>query len=520
MKRGITTTIVGAAMIAALCSVRATAPVAAAERASWHDFNGDGFADLAIGIPGETIGGKAGAGAVEILYGSAHGLGTTGDQFINEKQALLGVGTTFGGAEAGDAFGAKLTSGDFDGDGFADLAIGVPGEDIEDSHGNVIGADRGAVVVLWGSPHGLVGPAAFRLGGTNGGRLGSALAALDFLAPGSSDPHTGDGIADLAIGSIDDTVVINAGGSRAFLVPPFTNQVVVGSVDLGFVSNAITLAAGQFDSDPVDELVVGLPNASVQTSPGTTAQNAGAIVLVDRAATTKGFTTSAFTQESFSGGGASRAGDHFGAAMVAANLVGSATGPEELVVGVPGKDITFNGASVANAGEALVVVGNIAVQLSEAPAGVPDVPEAGDAFGSSLAVGTFDAGTGLDLAVGVPGEQVGAVDGAGAVILFYDNGTQQLFDQATTGVAGTAAKNDHFGASLSAADFGLGDRTDLAVGVPADNEPNGVSDAGVVNVLYGAANGPTGSNDQLWSQASPGVQNAPNPGDRFGAGLR
>ena len=46
---------------------------------AFGDFNGDGFADLASGIPGDTIGGNAGAGAVSIIYGTANGLDATDD---------------------------------------------------------------------------------------------------------------------------------------------------------------------------------------------------------------------------------------------------------------------------------------------------------------------------------------------------------------------------------------------------------------------------------------------------------
>ena len=38
------------------------------------DFNGDGYADLAVGVPLEKVGGHFGAGAVNVLYGSGNGL--------------------------------------------------------------------------------------------------------------------------------------------------------------------------------------------------------------------------------------------------------------------------------------------------------------------------------------------------------------------------------------------------------------------------------------------------------------
>ena len=69
--------VVSAALIA-LMAFGAWAPsVAAAQAAIPSDFNGDGRADLAIGVIGD---GHRFAGAVNVLYGSATGLTAAGDQ--------------------------------------------------------------------------------------------------------------------------------------------------------------------------------------------------------------------------------------------------------------------------------------------------------------------------------------------------------------------------------------------------------------------------------------------------------
>jgi FG-GAP repeat protein len=72
------------------------------------DFNGDGFADLAVGVPGEDDG----AGGVNVIYGSKFviieggGLTATGDQFWNQDSG--GIEDT---AASNDRFGASLDVG-------------------------------------------------------------------------------------------------------------------------------------------------------------------------------------------------------------------------------------------------------------------------------------------------------------------------------------------------------------------------------------------------------------------------
>lgn len=105
------------------------------------DFNGDGKDDLAIGVPGEDIGTVIDAVAINVLYGKSSRLQTASppDQFWHQgKPGIADI------EETGDFFGGSLGTGDFNGDGFDDLAVAVSGED-----------PGGAVSVLYGSSVGL-----------------------------------------------------------------------------------------------------------------------------------------------------------------------------------------------------------------------------------------------------------------------------------------------------------------------------------------------------------------------------
>jgi hypothetical protein len=98
------------------------------------DFNGDGIDDLVVGVPGEDLGGAADAGVVDVIYGSESGLADG-----TREQLTQAV------PEPGDGFGAAVATGDFNGDIFTDLAVGVPGENV----GAI--ADAGAVEVFYGA---------------------------------------------------------------------------------------------------------------------------------------------------------------------------------------------------------------------------------------------------------------------------------------------------------------------------------------------------------------------------------
>lgn len=166
------------------------------------DFNGDGYADLAIGVPTEGINGKYNSGLVNVIYGSALGLNATStpsQRFFQDYSIAADASTNIRDvSENNDRFGKSLAAGDFNSDGYSDLAVGVPEEDL----GSV--TDAGAVNVIYGSASGLspntpiqnqfwTQSAAGLKASQPGNFFGTALATGDF---------NDDGFADLAVGEI------------------------------------------------------------------------------------------------------------------------------------------------------------------------------------------------------------------------------------------------------------------------------------------------------------------------------
>ena len=103
-----------------------------------NDFDKDGYGDIAIG----TYKADKDKGRVSVWYGSSSGPGRS----ARFTQATTGIADT---PEAGDAFGGSVSSGDVNGDGYRDLAIGVYGEALS-GH-----PYAGGVEVLYGSAAGL-----------------------------------------------------------------------------------------------------------------------------------------------------------------------------------------------------------------------------------------------------------------------------------------------------------------------------------------------------------------------------
>ena len=153
--------------------------------------------------------------------------------------------------------------------------------------------------------------------------------------------------------------------------------------------------------------------------------------------------------------------------------------------------------------------------------GVKGAAASGDEFAWSIAGGDFDGDGRDDLAVGIYGETVNGVDGAGAVQVFYGSPRglrakgNQLWHQDRPGIAEKAEPSDHFGMRVAAGDLDGDGRDELLVGVPYE-QVNGMVGAGAVHVIRGGPNGLRSQGDQLWHQGRPGVNGDPGGNDFFG----
>jgi FG-GAP repeat len=307
------------------------------------DFNGDGYVDLAVGAFLDREGGIE-AGTVSIFRGTSVGI-DRGRVDLLHAQAPNVPSNLFG-----DTFGTALATGDFNKDGYDDLAVGAPALTTEGDANNT----HGMVLVFHGSENGLLqlGASAFWQG--RNGMAGKPQSGDDFGSALTVGDFNGDTYPDLAIGapledsekyhtSADGVVSVIYGGSKGLA---------------GEKSQLIT-----------------------QETPGIFS-----------------------TPES---------GDQFGSSLAAGDFDGN--GVDDLAIGHPFEDFPPEG---------LVDVGAVSIlfgqrnQFLSGPNGMilrqgppfGDRRESGDSFGWSLAAGNFDGNNADDLAVGVPREDLNGMD--------------------------------------------------------------------------------------------------------------
>ncbi|HET6860916.1 MAG TPA: FG-GAP and VCBS repeat-containing protein [Streptomyces sp.] len=457
-RAGVSAVALAAAVVSAVVAVPATASAAPSQvPAHTDDFNGDGYADAAFAAPSATVNGKAKAGHVAVMYGSATGLKSASKQVFHQDAAGIPDG-----AEAGDAFGGSVSSADLDRDGYADLVVGAVGEDA----GAV--ANTGSLTVIWGGAKGLSGGATPAAGEEEYDAVGSLTRAGDFDGDGATDivtiagshhvrvlsgPFGRDGSArtsaeirdmnDLRFldtaaadvngdGASDLVAVVNAGDefdARRILYWRGTSQGLapvstVNGVNGGWIQGGEHLATGDVNQDGFADIVVGRAIDGYDSDLDTPLAKGGMVTYVP----------------------------------------GSATGPQ----------------------------GTKAKAFNQDTPGVPGTAESSDGFGASVSVSDMNGDGYGDIAVGVPSEALGTLKAAGTVTVLRGTAAgptgakAQGFNQDTPLIGGAAEAGDRFGGAVKLVDANGDGRSELLVGAPGEN-----AGAGSVWVLPGTTAGIT-----------------------------
>ncbi|MGC5564988.1 FG-GAP-like repeat-containing protein [Streptomyces sp. FR-108] len=436
------------AVAAAATSALALAPTATAAvpqpSPSTSDFNGDGYPDLAVGVPDAAVSGKAKAGYVNVLWGGKKGIGAHGSIRITQATAEVP-----GTPEAGDRFGASVALEDLNGDGIAELLAGAPGEDITGR-----GTDAGVVVVVGGAKGGPGPGANVTTGPAASAAYGLSVAAADL---------TGDGSRDIVVGGKDKVVLRTADGLAATVV----------SAPMG--GRAPVLTTGDFTGDGAADLAVGYwtNDPFTQSHVRIWAWERGEQALAN-VWNTDNAGVSALASGDFDGDG------HDDLALgecreIADENIDDPCGPEEYAKG-GGIHIHYGAGSDGSFGFRKQT-------LNQDTVGVPGIAETGDRFGAALAVGDLDGDGRDDLVAGAPGEAIGSKVGAGAATVLFgtENGLVDesgksvavAYNQNTPGVPGAAEAGDAFGAAVATGDHDHDGRKDLAVGSPGENADSG-----------------------------------------------
>ncbi len=417
------------------------------------DVNGDGYADIAVGAYRRDTPGLANVGSVTLIAGSRGGPAIT---------AATLADTILYGIAAEDNLGNALAgAGDVNGDGYADVIAGSTGAD----NGQ---ANEGRASIYFGSANTSGLRALSDLGiesNTAGAGLGTALSAAGDL--------NGDGFGDFVVaapsfgGANNGTVFVHLGAVGG---PDGTaDGTLTGPAGAGF--GEAVAAAGDVNGDGFADLLVGAPNF------GDGQVDEGRIYLYPGAS---GGITAATVPVTFD---SNVAGALLGSAVGAADVNGD--GLSDVAAGAPG---LANGQ--VGEGRVYVLRGSLAGLTTASPITV-ESDLALSRFGAALAgVGDVNADGYADLAVGAPGYSNGEIG----------EGRLYIYPGSAAGLGAPITREvDVAGAALGTSVAGAGDAdengyADVIAGAPGSN-----SGAGVVYVYEATAAGVT---DTPFSYAS------------------
>ncbi len=244
---------VAVGVVVPLAEAKAAGQVARYDRShTYGDFDGDGLLDRALGYPRANDD----RGTVVVVYGSGEVA-----EFNRDSYGIVGT------ADVDDFFGDSISAGDFDNDGYDDLVVGVPGDDVW--YGTVEDY-AGSIHVIYGTQAGL-GQVGDQLidrssSGIEGNpvyndRFGAAVAVGDFNCDNYEDVAIGVPWDDAESGRYNDgSINVIYGTSNGLTsVDDFFHQ---GTANVSGNSESAdefgsALAVGNFNGTTCDDLAVG-----------------------------------------------------------------------------------------------------------------------------------------------------------------------------------------------------------------------------------------------------------------------
>ena len=410
------------------------------------DFDGDGKVDLAIGAPGSN--------RVRVSYTHARPAGSA-VQFLTPSKASYHYSMMFGSA---------IAVGDFNGDGFSDLAVGAPDYTTEPPTPDDILETRGAVFIFHGSAHGLVADPLTLVGPYDDDdpfELGDALAAADVNGDGRADlaVHVGgddyeeirlyhgsthglrssgyqtfddydadalafgdvdgDGHVDLVAGSTTDLSnphdydygdVEVFHGTRHGISASHPQRIRGDQVGIG-QNLGSAVAVGDLNRDGYNDVVVGAADDTADSAAGTIV-----VLFGSRHGLSAHHRQLIHERDIYPN---ARSGNEFGSTLRLAKISGRRY--PELVVGAAGEQVsghTQAGAVYLLRGTSKGLSTHHIQRITAATHGVPGSPTTQARFGEAIYTDRLlGSDKHADLVIGAPGASAGATRGGQAVIL-------------------------------------------------------------------------------------------------------
>ena len=406
------------------------------------DVDGDGFADVIVGMRAYTLGGQSPEGRAMVHRGAP-------------RPALAGARVTSATDSSSTGFGSAVQSaGDVNKDGWNDLVVGAP---LYES--GPLNVDEGRVKVFLGTPTGLASTPVFTFESDVAGALLGASVA------GAGDVDN-EGQSDLVIGAPgysngepnEGRVYLFLRGASAFpATPSSTFESNVPDAELG----ASVATAGDVNGDGYADMIVG--------APGFSSDRGRAYLFLGRGAL--GFPSA--PDWTFEGG---HSGERFGSVVATAGDVNQ-DGYSDVLIGAPG----YSGVNPQEGRVYLFLGTPSGFGLQLAPVTVLDGGLPGGRFGTAAAIaGDFDRDGRADVLVGAPAS-VGSPTSARVLAFRGSSSIPGLETSPFATLTGAAA--DSFGAAVSGGDCNGDGIPDVVVGLPTWAN----SDEGRIEVYLGGS---------------------------------